>query len=316
MDYHKNARLTVSLREELAKRVVLERVTLKLAAASFNVSAKTAAKWVRRYREQGRAGLGDRSSRPRHSPRQTTALFLERVLALRRLRYNGWRIARELGLSRATVSRILRREGLNRLHSLDPPPPTVRYEHAHPGDLIHFDIKRLARIVKPGHRIHGDRTRETRGAGYEYLHIAVDDHSRIAFAAILPDQTHRSAINFFLMARAHYARFGFSIRRVLTDNGACYRHWLFRQTLCQQNLKHRFTRPYTPRTNGKAERFIQTALREWAYARSYRNSSERTQQLDFWLHDYNFHRPHASLNLSTPASRSGLNRNNLLSLHI
>src|ERR1019366_5202823 len=192
MDYHKNARLTVSLREELAKRVLLERMTLKLAAASFNVSAKTAAKWVERYRERGAEALRDRSSRPRSSPRRTPSLLLERVLALRRLRYNGWRIGRELGLSRATVSRILRRAGLNRLRSLDPPPPAVRYEHAHPGDLIHFDIKRLARIVKPGHRIHGDRTRKTRGAGYEYLHIAIDDRSRIAFASILPHRSHRS----------------------------------------------------------------------------------------------------------------------------
>jgi transposase InsO family protein len=315
MDYHQNARLTIHSREQLAKRVLEQGFTLKLAAANFNVSAKTAAKWVRRYRENGIAGLGDRSSRPLRCPRLTSSPLLEKVLALRRLRYNGWRIAHELHLSRATVSRILRRAGLNRLRSLDPPPPVVRYEHKHPGDLIHFDIKRLARIVKPGHRIHGDRTRETRGAGYEYLHIAIDDHSRIGFAAILPDQTHQSAILFFLMARAFYSRFGFSCRRVLTDNGACYRHWLFTQTLTRQHLKHRFTRPYTPRTNGKAERFIQTALREWAYARSYQNSSERTGQLEHWLHDYNFHRPHASLILNTPASRSGLNRNNLLSLH-
>ncbi len=315
MDYHQNARLTVHSREQLAKRVLEQGFTLKLAAANFNVSAKTAAKWVRRYRESGIAGLGDRSSRPLRCPRLTSSPLLEKVLALRRLRYNGWRIAHELHLSRATVSRILRRAGLNRLRSLDPPPPVVRYEHKHPGDLIHFDIKRLARIVKPGHRIHGDRTRETRGAGYEYLHIAIDDHSRIGFAAILPDQTHQSAILFFLMARAFYSRFGFSCRRVLTDNGACYRHWLFTQTLTRLHLKHRFTRPYTPRTNGNAERFIQTALREWAYARSYQNSSERTGQLEQWLHDYNFHRPHASLNLNTPASRSGLNRNNLLSLH-
>jgi len=316
MDYHKNARLTVSLRRDLAEKVILQRVTLKLAAASFNVSAKTAAKWVRRYREHGAQGLLDLSSRPHSSPRRTSLLLLEKVFALRRLRYNGWRIARELGLSRATVSRSLRQAGLNRLRSLDPPPPAVRYEHKHPGDLIHFDIKRLARIVKPGHRIHGDRTRETRGAGYEYLHVAVDDHSRLAFAAILPGQNHRSAIDFFLMARAHYARFGFSIRRVLTDNGSCYKDGTFRMTLRQQHTKHRFTRPYTPSTNGKAERFIQTALREWAYARSYDNSSERLNNLDPWLHDYNFHRPHASLNLNTPASRSGLNRNNLLTLHI
>jgi len=316
MDYHQNARLMVHQREQLARKVLHEGCTLKLAAASFNVSAKTAAKWVCRYREHGVADLRDRSSRPRRSPQQTGATMIARIEQLRRMRWNGWRIARELALSRATISRILRRLGLNRLRSLDPPPPVLRYEHKHPGDLIHFDIKRLARIVRPGHRIHGDPSLEVRGAGYEYLHIAIDDHSRISFASILPDQIHQSAIRFFLMARAYYARFGISVRRVLTDNGSCYQDGTFRLTLHRQHIKHRFTRPYTPRTNGKAERFIQTALREWAYARSYQNSSEREQELDPWLHDYNFHRPHASLNLNTPASRSGLNRNNLLSLHI
>jgi len=315
MDYHQNARLTAHSREQLAKRVLEQGLTLKLAAASFNVSAKTAAKWVRRYREQGSAGLGDRSSRPRRSPRTTSSPLQEKVLALRRLRYNGWRIAQALALSRATVSRILRRAGMNRLRSLDPPPPVVRYEHKRPGSLIHFDSKRLARIVKPGHRVHGDRTRETRGAGYEYLHIAIDDHSRISFAAILPDQTSASAQRFFHMTRAHFSRFGFSVRRVLTDNGSCYRDGRFRMLLNQLHIKQRFTRPYTPKTNRKAERFIQTMLRQWAYARTYQNSLQRHQQLDPWLHDYNFHRPHFSLKLKTPASRAGMNRNNLLSLH-
>jgi len=313
--HHKNARLSIHSREQLAKSVLERGVTLQLAAALFHISAKTAAKWVRRYREEGRAGLGDRSSRPHCCPRTTSSPLQEKVLALRRLRYNGWRIAHALHLSRATVSRILCRAGMNRLKSLDPPPPVVRYEHKRPGSLIHFDIKRLARIVKPGHRVHGDRTRETRGAGYEYLHIAIDDHSRISFAAILPDQTHQSALLFFFMARAFYSRFGFSIKRVLTDNGSCYKDGTFRMILGQQHVKHRFTRPYTPRTNGKAERFIQTALREWAYARTYQTSLERHEQLDPWLHDYNFHRQHASLNHNTPASRAGLNRNNLLRLH-
>jgi transposase InsO family protein len=316
MDYHQNARLTIYSREQLACAVVVDRCSMKAAAARFHVSAKTAAKWVRRYREGGPAALGDRSSRPHHCFRSTSSSLIERVLALRRLRWNGWRIARELKLSRATVSRILRRAGMNRLRSLDPPPPVLRYEHQRPGDLIHFDIKRLARIVKPGHRIHGDRTRETRGAGYEYLHVAVDDHSRLAFTAILPDQKHGSAMRFFHMARAHFSRFGFSVKRLLTDNGSCYRDGRFRMLLNQQNIRHRFTRAYRPQTNGKAERFIQSALREWAYARSYNNSLERQTQLDFWLQDYNFHRPHASLNLNPPASRSGRSRNNLLSLHI
>jgi transposase InsO family protein len=315
MDYHQNARLTVHSREQMARLVVEQGCTLRAAAGAFNVSQRTASKWVRRYRQFDRAGLKDLSSRPHRSPRQTSSTLLEKVFELRRLRRNGWQIAHELKLSRATVSRILRRAGLNRLRSLDPPPPVQRYEHKHPGDLIHFDIKRLARMRKPGHRVTGDRTQRSRRAGYEYLHVAVDDHSRIGFTAILPDQTHHSAMRFFLMARAFYARFGISIRRVLTDNGSCYKHWLFRKLLHCQHVKHRFTKPYTPRTNGKAERFIQTALREWAYARSYQNSEERLGQLDLWLHDYNFHRPHSSLKLNTPASRSGLNRNNLLSLH-
>ena len=315
MDIHQNARLTLVLRAELAKVVVEQGFTLKRAAARFNVSEKTAGKWVRRFREQGEAGLRDRSSRPRSSPRRTSGERTEQVLALRRLRYHVHRIAAALQLSPATVSRVLQRNGLNRLRSLDPPPPAVRYEHRRPGDLIHFDIKRLARIVRPGHRVHGDRTRETRGAGYEYLHIAIDDHSRISFAAILPDQKHTSAMLFFHMARAHFSRFGFPCRSVLTDNGSCYRDHRFRMLLNQQHVRHRFTRIYRPQTNGKAERFIQTALREWAYARTYSTSQQRTELLELWLHDYNFHRPHASLNRNAPASRAGLNRNNLLRLH-
>jgi transposase InsO family protein len=315
MDYHQNARLTVHSRAQMAKLVIDGGFPLKAAAAAFHVSGKTAAKWVGRYRNSATEGMKDRSSKPHRSPRKTSSSSLEKVLELRRLRRNGWQIAAELKLSRATVSRILRRAGLNRLRSLDPPPPVVRYEHKRPGDLIHFDIKRLASIRKPGHRVTGERKGKSRGVGYEYLHVAIDDHSRIAFSAILPDQTHRSAIRFFLLARAHYSRFGFQIRRVLTDNGPCYRHGLFRQLLRREHIKQRFTRPYTPRTNGKAERFIQTSIREWAYARTYQNSKERTEQLEPWLHDYNFHRPHTSLKLNSPASRAGLNRNNLLSLH-
>ena len=316
MHYHPNARLTLHQRSTLPKRVFQGGPRCPPAAACFNVSEKTAAKWVRRYRELGPDSLGNRSSRPAFMPRATPAASVEQAIQLRRLRWTGLRIAAQLGLSTATVSRILQRAGLHKLGSLDPPPPVVRYEHKHPGDLIHFDIKRLARISKPGHRVHGDRTRETRGAGYEFLHIAVDDHSRIACAAILPDQTSASATRFFHMARAQFSRFGVSCRRVLTDNGPCYRHWRFQKLLRGENLRQRFTRPYTPRTNGKAERFIQTALREWAYGRTYQNSAERTGELELWLHDYNFHRPHSSLGLKAPASRAGLNRKNLLMLHI
>jgi transposase InsO family protein len=316
MDIHKNARLTLVLRADLVRSVLEEGFTLQRAAARCNVSAKTAAKWVERFRQQGMAGLVDGSSRPRHSPARVAEGIALQAAELRRLRYPVRRIAKALQISPATVSRILCRAGLNRLRSLDPPPKAVRYERSRPGDLIHFDIKRLARIEKPGHRVHGDRTRETRGAGYEYLHIAIDDHTRLAFAAILHDQKHTSAIRFLHMARAHFSRFGFTCRAFLTDNGSCYRHHRFLQLTRSLGLYHHFTRVYRPQTNGKAERFIQTALREWAYARTYQNSEERTQQLEPWLHDYNFHRPHASLNHNPPASRAGLDRNNLLRLHI
>src|SRR5947209_9931414 len=207
MDYHKNARLTVHSREQMALMVIEGGCTFKAAAVAFHVSAKTAANWVRRYRASSRAGLADRSSRPLRSPRKTSSILLEKVFALRRLRWNGLRIAQQLHLSRATISRALRKEGLNRLRSLDPPPPVVRYEHKHPGDLVHFDIKRLAHILMPGHAVTGNKRDHIRGAGYQYLHIAIDDHSRISFAAMMPDQTHQSAMRFFLMARAHFNRF-------------------------------------------------------------------------------------------------------------
>ena len=315
MDYHHHARLTIHSREQLARRVMEQGCTLKLAAASFNVSAKTAAKWVRRYREQGVGGLGDRSSRPHRLHRPTSVELIGRVEALRRQRWTGYRIARHAGLSRATVSRILRRLKLNRMRDLDPKPPVVRYEHAAAGDLLHLDIKKLGRIVRPSHRVTGDRRDSVDGAGWEYVHVAIDDHSRIAFSAIYPNEKQASVLGFLGETLAYYARLGIRFKAVLTDNGPAYRSRQFAQACSQLGLKHRFTRPYTPRTNGKAERFIQTALREWAYARIYQNSDERNQELRSWLHQYNWHRPHASLGLSPPISRSALDRNNLLTLH-
>jgi transposase InsO family protein len=315
MDYHKNAALTVVSRERLARMVIDHRLTLSAAAKQCGVSPKTAAKWVGRYRELGSAGLCDRSSRPHRSPRRTAFSLLERVLVLRRQRYNGWRIAMEVGLSRATVSRMLARAGMSRLRSLDPPTPVMRYEHPHPGDMVHLDIKCLARIVRPGARVTGKLEDRVRGAGWEYLHVAIDDNSRLAYAALLPDQTHQSALSFFASARDYFAGFGISIRRLLTDNGPCYRHRSFAQTMSQAGIRHRYTRPYTPRTNGKAERFIQTATREWAYAQSYSNSTERELMLKKWIHHYNFHRPHTSLNLNPPAHRITSDRDNLLTLH-
>jgi transposase InsO family protein len=312
MDLHQNAALTLRRREALARNVVDQVLTLNAAAAAFNVSAKTARKWTRRYRQQGLAGLHDRSSRPLRSPRQTPSQLADQVLTLRHQRWTGVRIAQHTGLSRATVSRLLRRHRLSRVRDLDPPVPVRRYEHPHPGDLLHIDTKKLARFIKPGHRVTGDPRDETRGAGYEVFHVAIDDHSRIAFSQLRADERASSAVAFLRAAVAYYAQLGIRIRRLLTDNAPCYHSDALAHACHQLGIRHCFTRPYTPRTNGKAERFIQTALREWAYARTYHNSDQRAAQLDPWLHQYNWHRPHASLGQSPPITRSGLDGNNVL----
>jgi transposase InsO family protein len=312
MDYHHNARSTVSLREELAQCVLDCRLSLKEAAAEFKLSRQSAGKWVRRFRDHGRAGLRDRSSRPHRMPRCTAAVRVARVEQLRRERRTGVQIAQATGLSRATVSRILTRLQLNRMRMLEPKIPILRYEYPAPGDMIHIDIKKLARIHKPGHRLTGNPQDETRGAGWEFLYVAVDDHSRLAYVAMMPDEKAVSASRFLQAAAAYFARHNFRLRRVMTDNGPCFISDLFKNTCLQLQLKHIRTRIYTPRTNGKAERFIQTAIREWAYARLYQNSQQRNEQLEPWLHQYNWHRPHASLDQKPPISRSGLEVNNLL----
>jgi transposase InsO family protein len=315
MDYHQNARLTVHSREQLARKVLEERATLKQAAACFNVSVPTAVKWVRRYGERGAAGLQDRSSRPRRMYRPTAPELVARVETLRRERWTGVRIAQQTGLSRATVSRILRRLKLNRTGDLEPKVPVQRYEHACPGDLLHLDIKKLSRIVRPGHRVTGNLRKRARHAGWEYAHVAIDDHSRIAFSALYPNEQAASVCAFLTATLDFYARLGIRFKAILTDNGPAYRSHTLARFCKAHQLKHRFTRPYTPRTNGKAERFIQTALREWAYARTYQDSAHRQQMLSTWLHQYNWHRPHASLGLSPPISRAGFDTNNLLTLH-
>jgi transposase InsO family protein len=315
MDYHHHARLTVHGRELLCRAVVEGRLGLCEAAAEHKLSRQSAARWVRRYREQGMAGLADRSSRPRRLRQPTSPELVSRVEALRRERWTGLRIAQQTGLSRATVSRILRRLKLSRMRDLEPKPPVQRYEHAAAGDLLHLDIKKLGRIVRPSHRVTGDRRDSFDGAGWEYVHVAIDDHSRIAFSAIYPDEKANSTVAFLQATLAYYARLGIRFKAVLTDNGAAYRSRAFALACRELGLKHRFTRPYTPRTNGKAERFIQTALREWAYARTYQNSKQRSQELNSWLHQYNWHRPHASLGLSPPIRRAGIDDNNLLRLH-
>lgn len=315
MDYHHHARLTIYSREQLARKVLERRLSLREAAAECGLSRQSAAKWVRRYQQLGAPGMGDRSSRPHRSPHRTPSNLIDQVEVLRRQRWTGVRIAQATGLSRATVSRILVRLKLNKVAMLQPVRPVVRYEHPAAGDLLHVDIKKLARIHKPGHRITGNPQDETRGAGWEFLYVAIDDHSRMAYVAMMPDEKAVSASAFLSQAVAYFVRHGIQVRRVMTDNGPCFCSDRWRDTCHTLRMRHIRTRIYTPQTNGKAERFIQTAIREWAYARMYQNSVERTQHLRGWIHDYNWHRPHASLNQSPPISRSGLDDNNLLRHH-
>jgi transposase InsO family protein len=274
-------------------------------------------KWIERYRREGLAGLSDRSSRPHRLYRPTPPATVDAVAQLCRQRLTGKQIAADLRLSPASVSRILKRRGLNRIGALEPAAPVRRYERAKPGEMIHIDIKKLGRFNRIGHRITGDRTCQsnTRGIGWEFVHVAIDDHSRIAFARIMASERKRCATAFLKAAVAYYASLGIKVERVMTDNGPCYQSGAFRRACKRLGLRHIRTRPYTPRTNGKAERFIQTSLREWAYARSYPNSRPRKDALIPWLHRYNWHRPHAGIGDNVPISRLGLTENNLLRLH-
>jgi transposase InsO family protein len=318
MNSHKNALLTPKGREAMVRRVIEGGLTKDSAALQFNVSAKTVAKWVKRFLAEGLDGLCDRSSRPHSSPGQTAPATCTAVEALRRQRRTGKQIAAEVGLSAATVSRILRRLGLNRWRDLKPAEPVRRYEREHPGELIHIDIKKLGKFNRIGHRITGDRTGQSnsRGIGWECVHVCIDDASRVAFSKIMKDQKKGCAVTFLKAAVAYYASLGVTVQRVMTDNGPCYQSFAFRRACKRLGLRHIRTRPYTPKTNGKAERFIQTSLREWAYAQAYRTSDERAAELPRWLHNYNWHRPHGSLGSMPPITRLGLDRNNLLRLHI
>lgn len=316
MNTHKNARLTLHGRALLVRRVLEEGLRPVEVAQAMGVSSRTVYKWLRRFREAGSAGLRDRSSRPLRCPHAIGDDLVQQILARRRQRQTYRQIAQALGIGHSTVARLLRRAGLNRLAYLDPPEPDNRYEHDAPGDLLHLDIKKLGRFRRPGHRVTGNRRNTPkRGPGWEYVHVAIDDHSRIAFGSIYPNETSRSACQALLEAIRYYRGLGICFRMVLTDNGAAYKSRRFRRLCRRLGLVHRRTRPYTPRTNGKAERFIQTALREWAYARSYENSDQRGQHLLRWLHQYNWHRPHASLDYLPPISRLDPAMNNLVGLH-
>jgi transposase InsO family protein len=322
MNIHQNARLTPIGRERMVRAIVEGGQTPQAAARAAGVCPRTARKWVDRFKAEGLAGLADRSSRPKRLRRPTSPAVVNEVINLRRQRLSGQHIAKTVGVSPATVSRILNRVGLSRLRDLEPPEPVRRYERQHPGELIHIDIKKLGRFHQVGHRITGDRTRQSsprgrgQGAGWEFVHVCIDDASRIAFTRIMPDEKARSAVAFLKAAVIYYASLGVKITRVITDNGSCYKAFAFARACKRLRLKHIRTKPYTPKTNGKAERFIQTALREWAYARPYPTSAERAQELQPWIHAYNWHRPHGSLKGNPPISRLALSEHNLLRLHI
>ena len=299
-------------------RSVIEGGSSKAAAArAFHATPKTVAKWVARFRAEGVAGLQDRSSRPRSSPSQTGPAACERVEALRRQRYTGEQIAAEVGVSAATVSRILKRLGLNRLAALEPAEPIRRYERAAPGEIVHIDIKKLGKFNRIGHRITGGRIGQSksRRVGWEYVHLAIDDHSRLAYSEILPDEKRTSCLRFLFNALRFFRGFGVRVERIMTDNGSSFRSHRYAKALRRLRIKHLRTKPYTPRTNGKAERFVQTSLREWAYARAYSTSQHRAAELPIWLHRYNWHRPHGGIGAKPPISKIALTKDNVLRLH-
>jgi transposase InsO family protein len=316
MDIHKNARLTPLGRERMVK-LMLGGQTPQAVSDAVGVCPRTVRKWVDRYQAEGLAGLHDRSSRPQQLYRPTPQPVVDRIEALRRQRLTGQAIAAETGVSPATVSRVLRRLGLNKLSALEPAEPVRRYERERPGELIHIDIKKLGKFNRIGHRITGDRTGQSnsRGVGWEFVHVCIDDASRIAFSRVMKTERKGCAIAFLKAAVAYYKSLGITVERVMTDNGSCYKAFAFRTACERLGLRHIRTRPYTPRTNGKAERFIQTALREWAYARAYDTSRQRAAELPYWIHRYNWHRPHGGIDGNIPISRLGLAGNNLLRLH-
>jgi transposase InsO family protein len=314
MDIHQNARTTPYSRAEIVRRVREHGEPVRRVAEALGVSERTVRKWLGRYRVEGAAGLVDRSCRPHRSPRATPAAVVGQVEALRRQHWTGARIAPAVALSRATVGRLLRRLGLARRRQLEPGRPAHRYEWARPGELLHVDIKKLGRIAGVGHRITGDRRHRARGIGWEDVHVAIDDCSRVAYAEVLVDERGERVAAFLRRACRWFARRGVRIQRVLSDNGSGYVSELFAAACQAVRLRHRRTRPYTPRTNGKAERFIQTLQREWAYGRPYPTSLARQAALPAWLHYYNWHRRHGSLHDRPPISRL-VPADNLLSAH-
>jgi transposase InsO family protein/transposase-like protein len=311
MKVHANAPLGPKGREVMVLRVVESGWSVAEAAAAAGVSDRTCSKWVARYRADGEAGLLDRSSAPRTIPHRTPDELVEVIVMLRRLRMTGAEIAFCLAMALSTVSAVLLRVGLGKLSRLAPPEPLNRYERRHPGELIHVDVKKLGRIVAgAGHRIHGDRARQRRRVragkrttGWEYVHVCVDDATRLAYVEVLPDEKATTAVGFLQRAVAFYTAHGVSVERVMSDNGACYRSAIHALACRAMGLRHLRTRPYRPRTNGKAERFIRTLLAGWAYGAIYGTSQERAAALDGWIWTYNHRRPHGALAHKPPSAR-------------
>jgi transposase InsO family protein len=326
MKLHANAPLGPKGRATMVRRVLEDGIALTEAAEAAGVSARTAGKWVRRYRAEGEAGLLDRSSAPRHVHNVTAPERVEAIAALRRLRLTGPEIGEILEMATSTVSAVLGRIGLGRLSRLDPPEPPNRYERARPGELIHIDVKKLGRIsVKgAGHRVTGDRRSQfKRGpghgrgvTGWECVHVCVDDATRLAYAEVLADEKKMTVVGFLRRAVAFYRQHGITVERLMTDNGPAYRSAAHALACRALGIRHIRTRPYRPRTNGKAERFIRTMLREWAYAAVYGSSPERAAALSGWLGRYNFHRRHGALGHRPPIQRlRELRRNNVAGIY-
>jgi transposase InsO family protein len=305
MNIHKNARLTPQGRLLMVLRIEDAGWKVADAAAAAGLSERRAYHWLARYRAGGEIVLQDKSSTPARYRDPVPSIRDGEIERLRRQRLTGDRIAHRLGVPRSTVGAVLRRLGLGRLKALDPPAPVVRYQRERPGELLHLDTKKLGRIEGVGHRITGRHSGmvKNRGIGWEVLHVAIDDASRLAYTELLPDEKKASAIAFLDRALAWYARLGVTVERVMTDNGSAYRSHAFRARLKEAAIRHIRTRPYTPKTNGKAERFIQTSLREWAYARAYRSSVERGHAMLPWITDYNRSRPHSALGGKPPLEK-------------
>jgi transposase InsO family protein len=312
MKLHANAALSLKQRRRMVRRVVDEGWSLTKAAEAAEVSERTCSKWVERYRGEGAAGLSERSAAPRSIPHRTPADRVEAIAALRRLRMTGAEIADCLGMARSTVSAVLLRIGLGKLSRLEPPEPPNRYERSRPGELIHIDVKKLGRILAAGHRVTRSRasqkkTRRERKrvglAGWEFVHVCVDDATRLAYVEVLSDEKATTAAGFLRRAAAFYRSHGIRLERVMSDNGACYRSSIHALACRSLGIRHLRTRPYRPRTNGKAERFIRTMLGAWAYGAIYGSSTERTKALPGWLEFYNWRRPHGSLSHKPPGTR-------------